>query len=98
MIKDKHTPGPWKTITGGFVLAGTNENPVFLAGIMGDNLSFDERYANAVLMASAPKMYKSLLKIKGMLEAWELDSPETLIKMIDEIVDKAILYEEGLPE
>lgn len=98
MVKEKHTPGPWRTITGGFVMAGANENPVFLAGIMGDGLPFDERYANAALMASSPKMYAALLKIKGMLEAWELDSPETLIRMIDDVVDKALLYEEGLPE
>jgi hypothetical protein len=64
----KHTPGPWTYPGTGNVIGGPDRQRV--ADVYRDNLSADERQANARLIAEAPAMVKALRAVTEQLAAF----------------------------
>ena len=70
-MTDKHTPGPWKVITGAVYTAQSTGKVVPIASMdreAGNGTSLVEREANARLIAAAPELLKALEEIADRLK------------------------------
>lgn len=70
MSEPKFTPGPWKV--GKSIYQSQARVVAEKGGRIADVFAYeeDQAYANAVLIAAAPEMYKALLKLKECLEGY----------------------------
>ena len=87
----KHTPGPWRTFNGTDIFpddADKNGTRYIadcgMAGLT-DNIDYNERMANAKLIAAAPQMLEALKAFVGLESDARLMEARYGIEMTDEV-------------
>jgi hypothetical protein len=90
----KHTPGPWVAYQTGGLLSPWNVRPEdksieYVAGTFGRKEK--EQEANARLIAAAPELLQSLIKVCDALEK-TISSDHQTLSDAREIIEKATTY------
>ena len=84
MSAAKHTPGPWKLITGGPMLVTADESAVIATRLGGVS------EANARLIAAAPELAEALARVAEFLDAnYAVSEMPDILPMVDAALAKA---------
>lgn len=83
------TPGPWSATPDGFIAAPSDQmnDGYYIASTHG----YDERLANARLIASAPDLLAALKLVRemGWPETRQTEVPDRLLDVVDAAISKA---------
>jgi hypothetical protein len=86
-MKAKHTPGKWQIFWGNYTHAATinKDTGTRICTINSGQYNAKEYEANAILIASAPQMLKTLVKAKQELEFQELKETKIYVEICNTI-------------